>query len=312
MRKIWCVFFLTLSFGRLNAQDQTPLTHEVRLVVDNDVFTSLYRDQYYTSGLFGYYRKWIPVDKNFKLIRSFSLNQRMYTPRLVSWSDTLDFDRPYAGLLSAFIDHEFYLAQARYLKLSFELGWMGGATKTAEIHQFWHRVLQMPIPSGWDYQINNSPVMNFYGTYVQTIAAGEFADMATESNVAFGTIYSNVRQEILFRLGVISPLDRSVHYNGQLGNEGATFDSKQPTEFYVFAAPGLEFNQYNATIEGNLFGIESTHTEASSRWIFQQKFGVMVSWSVIDATLTYYVRSKETAEAFPHFYGGLHLNYRFK
>ncbi len=59
---VWfCLFLLCPCL--MKAQDTVNVhTKEVRLTIDNDVFTSLERDQYYTSGLYLDYR-WLSKNK---------------------------------------------------------------------------------------------------------------------------------------------------------------------------------------------------------------------------------------------------------
>ncbi len=280
--------------------------------MDNDVFTSLIRDQYYTSGLFGVFRKLkrIGNDSTY-LVRSYTFLQRLYTPKKLSWDDTREFDRPYAGQISVQGANEYYTPSKRYLKVQMEIGIMGPASLSQPIHESWHTVLSLPYPEGWDYQIGNTPIVNFYFTHAKSVVNHPTLDLVTESNLALGTVYNNIRQEFMLRMGMLRPLHESVHFNGLLGRSNYPGKPRRLQEYYFFFSPGLEMNMYNSTIDGRLIGGNDLHTEQSETIIYQNKVGLMLSWTRIDTQIFHYWRSPETAEANPHVYVGWHLNYRF-
>ena len=248
-------------------QDSIVYQQEIRFVIDNDVFISLISDSYYSSGLFLHYRHLIRETEKAKMIRSYSLNQRIYTPRKLIWRDVERYDRPYAGHLSLFASNEYYFRKGRYLKTQVELGWMGPGTQTDDIQTNWHAILGLPTPRGWQYQIQNSPIVNFYSTYAHTWVAKEKFDLVTESNLALGTAFNNLRQEVMIRVGKLKSIYRSVHFNGVLGEKVKAGRKNRTIESYLFFSPGLEYNIYNTTIEGNLLGKEPPHTEDAVRWI---------------------------------------------
>lgn len=305
------LFIKSVVFSAQN-KDSVLLKHEIRIVVDNDVFTSPIRDRYYSSGLFGIYR-WMGAQKatKSKKILSIQLNQRIFTPENVTIKDPSRFDRPYAGQISLTGNQEFY-RQNNYIKTALELGWMGPGSLTGTIQENWHKFLNLPYPEGWEFQIGNSPIVNLYSTLAKTMVKKQSFDMISESNVAAGTAFCYVRQEVVLRLGKINPLQNSVHYNGQLGSKQPVLKEKQETqETYLFYSPGFEYALYNSTIEGNLFGGENPHTLDPRRAILQQRAGLMAAWTKFDIQIIYYFRTKETNEAVGSRFAGVHLNFRF-
>jgi hypothetical protein len=291
--------------------DSVIYNREIRLVIDNDVFISLTSDSYYSSGLFGYYRHLLRQSNKFKIVRSYSINQRIYTPKSLKWRNVDRYDRPYAGHLSAFASNEYYHHKNRYLKIQFELGWMGPGSQTDDIQTSWHGYFGLPEPQGWRYQIQNSPIVNIYGTYAHTWLAVRAFDVVTETNLALGTAFNHVRQEAMIRLGQLKHIYQSVHYNGVLGEKVKAGKQNSSMETYVFFSPGVEYNIYNTTIEGNLIGPESPHTEEAVSWIWQNKLGFNFSWPTVDWQIFYYARGQETPEAERHEYVGMHINKRF-
>ncbi|MEM7298007.1 MAG: lipid A deacylase LpxR family protein [Bacteroidota bacterium] len=304
------VLFYTsfLGFGQ-----KKYLTRELQIENDNDAYTlNLSRDQYYSNGVAIRYRilrdstKWKSGTE--KQIRSYEINHRIYSPRHLWWTEMEEMDRPYAGQITLAANNEYYYKNQSYLKLKAELGWMGPSLRTGDLQYHWHKTFGMQLPFGWDYEINDAPVINTYGTFSQTLVRGKTLDLTTESNLALGTTFTHARQELMIRFGTSKPIQNSTQYNGVLGIE-----NKGPgnQEFYFFLSPGLEYVAYNATIEGNLIGKESIYTETREPWVFQMRAGIMASWTKFDFALFYYRRTKETTEATFHKYVGIRMNQRF-
>ena len=289
------------------------LNRELQLENDNDAYTlDFTRDQYYSNGVAIRYRQLLDSSSRksstTKVIRSFDLNHRIYTPKRLFWTEVEEMDRPYAGQATLAVSNEYYYRHDTYLKLKVEAGWMGPALYTGEIQYQWHKLWNMTLPEGWEYQINNAPLFNAYGTYTTSLAKDDIIEFLAESNLAIGTSFTHVRQELMIRIGSFKPIRSSTHYNSVLGIE-----NKGPAnhEFYFFFSPGFEYVFYNATIEGNPFGREAIYTEIREPWVFQMRSGLMMSWTKFDLALLYYRRTKETTESTYHKYVGIRLNQRF-
>ena len=303
---------LCLTFALGYGQNKY-LTRELQLENDNDAYTlNLERDQYYSNGVAIRYR--MLMDSSglksglAKKIRAYELNHRIYNPRHLFWDNVEEMDRPYAGQISLGASNEYYYRNESYLRIRLELGWMGPSLKTDELQYGWHDLFGMQLPLGWMYQINEAPIINTYGTYTSTLARARGIDLLSESNIALGTTFTNIRQELTIRFGTLKSISQSTHYNGVLGIENKGPDTH---EFYFFISPGLEYVAYNATIEGNLIGKESIYTETREPWVYQMRAGLMMSWTKFDFALLYYRRTKETTEAVIHKYVGIRMNQRF-
>ncbi len=279
---------------------------------DNDAYTlNLTRDQYYSNGValrYRFVRDSSKVRKAFKVIRSYDLNHRIYTPKRLWWTELEELDRPYAGQMTAAASNEYYYQEGAYLKAKAEIGWMGPALHTAELQDTWHKTFGMQRPLAWQYEINNAPIINTYGTYAKRLAKAKNIDFSSESNAALGTTFTHFRLEFMIRFGTFKAFHNSTQFNGVTGIE-----NKGPGnhEFYFFISPGVEYVAYNATIEGNLIGKESIYTEERVPWLYQTRAGIMLSWTKFDFALLYYRRTKETTEATFHKFVGIRMNQRF-
>lgn len=290
------------------------LKFDYQLVLENDAFALDFNsDRYYSSGIFPAFR-WLPDSgstTNTKVIRGIQLNHRIYTPYWVGWQRDRQLDRPYAGLLSATYTTEYYFRSNQYLKAQLELGWMGPGSRVGQTQITWHNWFGMPQPRGWQYQINNTPVINAFVTYLKPIYSSYNFEITSESRVAFGTIFNYGRQQLLFRAGKLKPLYQSAYSGASLGNTKPRSSTKSTAESYIFYAPGFEYVLYNATIEGNMIGTPSLYTRDQVNTVFQHKAGVMFSWPRFDFGVTAYWRTRENVRATRHKYVGVRLNQRF-
>ncbi|MEQ9007558.1 MAG: lipid A deacylase LpxR family protein, partial [Ekhidna sp.] len=305
-------FVILLFISILGYSQKKYLIQELQVENENDAYTlNFNRDQYYSNGVAIRYRRLSDSSKwnsnHEKVIRSYDLNHRIYSPRHLFWEDSADMDRPYAGQISLAASNEYYYKTQAYLKLKLELGWMGPALRTGDLQYEWHKLFGMQLPFGWHYEINNAPIINVYGTYAKTLLESKHIDFISESNLALGTSFSNIRQEVLVRFGDLKPIQNSAQYNGLLGIENRGPDTH---EVYFFFSPGIEYVAHNATIEGSWLGKESIYTETREPWVFQMRGGMMMSWTKFDFSLIYYRRTKETTEATYHKYVGIRLNQR--
>jgi hypothetical protein len=308
-------FLILLAFGGSIAPSyaQKQLRRELQVENDNDAYTLNWtRDQYYSQGVALRYRivtdssKWKNTSE--KVIRSYVLNHRFYTAKHLFWTDSADMDRPYAGQISLSATNEYYFKNKSYLYAELELGWMGPALRMGDFQYNWHKIFGMQLPGGWKYQINDAPIINLYGKYAKTLLDANDFDITTESNLALGTAFSHVRQELLFRIGKFLPMTKSTQFNGALGRKN---DGPKQHEAYFFISPGIEYIAYNSTIEGSFIGKTSVFTKPLESWVYQTRAGLMFSWTKFDFALIYYRRTKETPEATFHKYIGIRMGQRF-
>ncbi len=314
MRSALIFLFIVLFTGTLSAQENQVkeyLTVDYQLLVDNDVFTlDLTRDHYYSSGIYPEIRFLMDSSEKAKKIRSFRFNHRMYTAYNIKWSELSKMDRPYAGIMSVSVANEYYFHSNKYLKTELELGWLGPGVKMGDQQSTWHGWFGMPHPEGWQYQINNTPLVNLHLKYIHSLVSSYRFELATESSTSLGTVYNNIRQDIIFRTGELKPMNQSVFQASTLGYKRKEKQQKTQ-EFYFFYSPGVEYVIHNATLEGGFIGPSSIFTVNATKWVVQHRFGVAFSWPRFDLKITRFWRTKENEEAINHTYVGIQLNQRF-
>lgn len=288
------------------------LKMEAQLIVDNDAFTGdLNQDQYYSSGIFPTFRILRDSGEKAKVIRSYQINHRMYTPSWIGWDRLERFDRPYAGVFSISAANEYYFLKGRYLKVELEMGILGPHAYVGNAQRTWHQWFGMPDPNGWKYQINDQPMVNLQLKWVEPLFYAKKVDLFSESSVATGTVFNYFRQDLIFRIGDLKPIHQSAYLSASLGNKGEKKRHQLVQEAYLFYSPGLEWVGYNATLEGNFIGDPSVYTVKATQWVWQHRAGFMFSWPVFDLGITAAWRTRENREANHHNYVGIRLNQRF-
>lgn len=208
-----CQFLFT---GGLTAQ---PLGQKLVLEIyeDNDFFNLLSAgtDRYYTNGT----KLLLHVVKNktsnvfpenlmLKLphaetsVYSWGLSQSMFTPENISKDQVDQDDWPYAGVL--YLLHavnSFQPDQGRRLKSEFFLGIMGPASFAAETQKFIHNALGFVEPNGWDWQINNYPVVNYNLELEQRLWSKKHFETSTFVGSMTGSLMNQMKLGLNFRIG---------------------------------------------------------------------------------------------------------------
>lgn len=301
------LFLILISFA-IRAQDGRYLDKEIQIEADNDAFTlNLFVDRYYSQGSFGKYRV-VDTTGFRKKVRAIGVNHRIYTPDGVSLKNVHRFDRPYAGHLTVSGLLTYYDKNAMH-EYILELGVMGPSAMAGPIQTGWHKFFGMTIPEGWEYQINDSPIINGYFNTSHLLLRAGSIQILGEGHLGFGTAFNYARPELMLRLGKFKDLDHSVQYGANLGH--IRKKSQYTQETIIFAAYGPEYVAYNSTIEGNLIGPTSVHTETQKNLVHQFRVGAMFAWSTFDLSLIYYYRSIETVDTDDHKYVGIRMSWRF-
>ncbi len=302
---LWCIVQITAGQGKI-------LKYECQLVVENDAFTGdLVQDQYYSSGIYATYRHLKDSSAKAKIIRSYQLNHQMYTPSWIGEKNLALTDRPYAGVAFFSIANEYYFFKGSYLKAGVDIGWMGPKVLMGATQKTWHSWFGMPEPQGWQYQMEDTPMINLNLAHVSSYFSSKYFEVSGESTLMLGSIYNLARYDLILRAGKLKPMNESAYLRSSLGNKEQRSADKITVESYFFYSPGIEYVIYNATLQGNLIGKESIYTTDATKLVWQHRAGVMFSWSVFDFGLISYWRRKENPEATNHNYVGIRLNYRF-
>ena len=96
-------------------------------------------------------------DEALKGRASISIGQNIYTPTDTLSTQLVPDDRPYAGWLYMGFGLVANQGSRRYDKVQLEVGIVGPSSMAEWVQTFWHSVLGIHVPEGWENQLANEP-----------------------------------------------------------------------------------------------------------------------------------------------------------
>ncbi|GAB5523266.1 MAG: lipid A deacylase LpxR family protein [Roseivirga sp.] len=303
-------------FSGLTAQSDY-YHQELSITTENDVYLLQNTDRYYSNGALIHFR-FIPEKRSFlgighkedtKRIIELELSQKFFTPKDLTLTDIVDYDRPYAGWLYTGLTISDFPKANQALTYGAELGVVGDISGADGFQTWYHRNFGFPVPQGWDFQIRNELVFNLKASYsYQFPLLKNSIDLITTSSAVLGTGFINAMQQADFRFGKLQSLDESAFKNAIIGRRRNGFERHA----YFFLGYGAQWVGHNITVQGSLWKDNSPHTEDIYHSI--QRFRVGWAASSVNTTfkMTYNWLSEEVKGAKVHSYIGFELLIRFR
>jgi hypothetical protein len=282
------------------------------LTIDNDSFLFVEQDQYYTSGISAQYIVKTNLTRNEDTTRSsygthwFGINHQIYTPIRFNNRNVANYDRPHAAL--AMMQYKFEKVEENsMMSISPSLGWMGPSLKTGEFIAWFHNIFGYKPPRGWQYQINDTPVVQLELTKIQRVFANNHVDAFAQVSTQLGTVFNNAQITTITRIGRFRSLGNSMLFNHAFRNSDSK--TKKFIESYALLSTSMMFVAYNSTVEGNFIGKESVHTEAIAHLVYSTQLGYGAAFDNWDIQIMLNWRSIEVVEAKNHQFVTIKLNY---
>jgi lipid A 3-O-deacylase len=295
-----------LSFG----QGETA---EFGLITDNDLYTSCKNDMYYTNGLELFYRflnksKKEEVDKK---ITEFRIGQYIYTPRFLHSPEIEIIDRPFAGYLFGELGKIVFYKNESVFKTDFQFGYVGASSFARETQRFLHKLVGYKSVRGWEHQIQNALAIQahfFFSKKLLPKIDNENIDFHFQSEASLGTIFTAASAGFMTRIGLkkLVPVYDSNFHGGSIGSN--------ESEFYFYIAPSINYQLYDATIQGSLFNNNSPVTFDLVPFRFIGEAGFKYRKNNLNLFYVFVYRGKElyskTISGF--FYGSIGVSYLLK
>lgn len=313
MRVFIFLFFIGFTFLSVA---QNNFSKEISLISDNDLYTSYYRDGYYTNGLFLTYRtvkddisKELP-----KKIYKFQAGHMMFTAVKSTLQFASTHDRPFAGYFyGAFGVSRFYKSNTIFTT-DVEIGVLGPNSKGEELQNFMHGIYNYPKPLGWKHQIQNAFALNFNASYLHYFSnsSSNTLDISSYNSLKIGTVFTNISTGIYSRIGFkkLQPFTNSVAFNSNLNTS-----SKSYSESFVFIKPMLNYTLYDATIQGSFLNKTSPVTFDVMPFHFSLELGYRYYRKrfLYGYTYTYHTKKlKSLRAAKSNSYGSIYIGYYLK
>ncbi|WP_026977431.1 lipid A deacylase LpxR family protein [Flavobacterium tegetincola] len=288
---------------------------EMGLILDNDLYTSTYNDKYYTNGFEIYYRFLnTPKSENIvKKITEFRIGQYIYNPQTIR-AERIDYnDRPFAGVLFAEAGIHHFYSNESVLKLIAQVGFMGPNAFGQETQEFFHTTFGYKKVSGWQYQMHNALLVQaevFYAKKLYTLNDKNTLDILAQAEVKLGTILNEITVGPVLRIGFknLLPVSDSNLYDAALRYDQ---NYKDTSEFYFFISPKVNYQGYDATIEGSLFDDNSPVTFPLVPFRFQGEAGFKYRKNRWNLSYTFNYTSQEVDNIVNegYYYGSIGIGY---
>jgi len=314
LRHIALLIALLLS---ANCLAQKPA--EVSLVSDNDLYTSPTNDQYYTAGIEFIYR-YLGTSKNenvAKKITEFKAGMYIYNPQSIQAAELNVHDRPFAGYLFAEVGINTFYKNESVLKVNFQGGVVGPESGAEQVQQGLHDLLGYHTVRGWNYQITTTPALQLNGLYSHKILANTFkekVDLHAQLQADAGTIWIGASAGIMARIslkGLLLPMYDSALHGAALNQDREAY--KEQRELFIYANPNINYQYFDATIEGSMFNNTSPVTFPLVPFRFNAEAGVKYRKNAWTYTYSFNYRGKELYNNVikGYYYGSIQLSYMF-
>jgi hypothetical protein len=246
---------------------------------------------------------------------SFSLGQSIYTPEDTTATQLIAEDRPYAGWLYMGFGLVANQGTKRYDKLELEIGMVGPYSFAEDVQTFWHSLLGLQVPQGWDNQLENEPGVVLY--YEQTrrfekqnIGWGLDADVLPHFGGALGNVFTYGVVGVTLRIGSELEDDFGPPRIRPSLPGGAYFRPGKGFNWYLFA--GLEGRAvlYNIFLDGNTF--KDSQSVDKKPFVGDLQAGLVFQWNRFRITYTQIFRTKEfDGQDDGDIFGSVSLSYQF-
>jgi lipid A 3-O-deacylase len=310
-------FFVALSFLLSALSFGQAKTTETGFITDNDLYTSSKNDMYYTNGLELFYR-FLSKNNNEKInkkITEFRIGQYIYNPRFINKAAVTINDRPFTGYLFAQAGRSFFYKSESVLKTNFQLGFMGPNALGRETQESFHHLIGYKEVFGWENQLHNAFAVQAHVMYSKKMFASkhnDFIDLHFQSEANLGTIFDGISTGFLTRIGFRKLLPI---YDSNLHDASVSFQPQYNIrEFYFYAMPSVNYQFYDATIEGSMFSNTSPVTFDLEPLRFNAEFGLKYRHNNFNMSYSFIYRGRELND--PHtntntgyFYGSIRFGY---
>lgn len=316
------IVFLFSGINGLFAQSSHA--NEIGVQTDNDSYLLQGSDKYYTDGIFLYFRHALDVDQGSQLrnkVLGFEIGQKIFNPQSGSiFIDGADqpkyIDRPFAGYLYVGSTLNLLYKNESNLKLGAQVGFVGPNAYGKQVQDFVHDNFGFYHPSGWEYQVDNSFVVNLSAEYNRLLVRDAWFDASLASYLNVGNGFSGAGAGAIVRLGSFNHLFNSVSTQSTAIQKSDS-SPLNATEIFFYYKPMFNYVAYDATIQGSLFGTRNPNsmeiTLDPNRFVFSNQLGVAYAGKrfVFDVAAIFHTKDvKEMTTS--HSWGSVTGLYRFE
>ncbi len=313
MRILSFLFLLSIPFYSFS---QNSFSKEISLLTDNDLYTSTYRDRYYTNGIFLTF-KTVTSSKNKKLakkIHSYQVGHMMFTPIKATLTFANTHDRPFAGYFYGEYGQSRFFNSQNVLITNVQIGVIGPSAKGQGLQNFMHQIYNYPEAKGWKYQIHNAFAINLNTTFIKyfkKVSSSHF-DLNSYNELKTGTIFTSISTGLYSRIGFkkLQNSSNTVAFNSNLNNTPVQSFS----ESFIYVKPMINYVLYDATIQGSFLNTTSPVTFDVMPINFSLELGYKYYYKrfLYGYTFHFYTKKLKSLRASKsNTYGSIYIGYYF-
>jgi lipid A 3-O-deacylase len=288
---------------------------EIGIISDNDLYSSPINDQYYTNGIEFIYRYLgkRSDEKVAKKITEFRIGQYIFNPQSVRAEDINVNDRPFAGYLFAEAGINTFYTNENVLKLNFQLGVVGPESYAEEVQKGLHNLFNYPTVKGWQHQITTIPAAQLQAVYSHKIfreTYKEKIDFHLQGEANAGTIWTSISAGAMARIslrGLLVPMYDSALHGATLSHD----KDKNKRDLFLYFNPSVQYQIYDATIEGSPFNDKSPVTFPLIPFRFNAEAGIKYRRDRWNFSYSVNYRGKELSNNVitGYYYGSIQIGY---
>ncbi|WP_163410040.1 lipid A deacylase LpxR family protein [Flavobacterium ajazii] len=314
-KSFFLLFILITAFGFAQGRKA-----EIGIISDNDLYTSSKYDMYYTNGMELFYR-FLSKNENEKIskeITEFRVGQYIYNPRFINKEAVAINDRPFTGYLFAEAGRSFFYKSESVLKTDFQLGFIGPNAFGEEVQESFHHFIGYKEVYGWENQLHNALAVQAHVMYSKKLFPTkhhDFVDIHFQSEANLGTVFTGISTGVLTRFGFKKLLPV---YDSNLHDASVSYEPQYNIrEFYFYAMPSVNYQFYDATIQGSMFSDTSPLTFDLVPLRFNAEAGLKYRHNNFNISYSFIYRGKElkdpdTNTNTGYFYGSIRLGFLLK
>jgi len=308
---LWMICCCMVGLGRAQTRSTPTYGREFTLTTDNDAYLLQKKDAYYTNG-FSFNLRTAKEIKGKRVISSYELGQKIYTPLIRKTTGPKDIDRPYCGYLYLQFMQTHFPANDAVLQYQATLAQVGQASLGEDIQNSYHKMLGYARFTGWQYQVQNALGIDAGIKYAQTLLQdSSLFKFVPVIEASLGMNYTYAGIGTYFCLGAFEKNQQSALWNTRLQKKAVKTDRK--FELFAYWYPQVLFQGYNVTVQGGLISKGQGAVLADPEPVmFLQHIGLCFANGRFTTNLALVIQSKETTtQTDSHQYGSVQLSYRF-
>ncbi|TAM57109.1 MAG: DUF2219 family protein [Rhodanobacter sp.] len=235
---------------KVEAQDK-KFFHQFGIVTENDSYSSINNDGYYTNGLklnFQWRRKQGDTALSRKL-QQVEIGQFLYNAEDGHYNFS-KIDRPVTGYLYGTYRQRHFNRREDLLGWDVSFGLIGKPAFGEQVQNFIHRELELYETPQWPYQLK--PGWGLTGSAIWSPrlldpSRVRHFDIKPVAGAAVGNMFTHAMVGTALLLGRFNNNSSTAFWGNHAGSQ------KKNREFFVFFYPSLYLQAYNATVQGTMF-----------------------------------------------------------